>query len=437
MGKNKYRGKKKTKATTAKAAGTKLPPSPIDIDVADINKKSNMCAHCLSDLPTDDWTDQKVIFLDCCGYSICHRCNKKETKKSDDATKQFVKGVVDGFMDDVDLIDLSSNIMNRTCKCCGAPPNNNLAQQVCNIKRLAEAGVTVAQYMLGCRSFKGSQGLVQNTKVAIMWLEKAAGQGSSNAAAALGDKYHLGQGVTVSFVVAAMWYKQVPQNAVAQNGLGHLLRDGKGVPRDIVKAKELFRLSALQDYPPGILDYAELLLEDAGNEEEALKWFKRGSVLEEHLKDYGRPISNCQALVALMVTKMHNRDSMPLALFWARRAAKNGSSRGASLVDTLEPIANRHCANCAKEKPTNRCSGCKVVMYCSKECQLLDWKGSHKHFCKTALPKRLKKLSAKTCAECGKADPQMQCSECAIVCYCSKECGKKNWPEHKKECKFF
>jgi hypothetical protein len=49
---------------------------------------------------------------------------------------------------------------------------------------------------------------------------------------------------------------------------------------------------------------------------------------------------------------------------------------------------------CAKEKCCNRidlkyCRGCKIVFYCSKECQRSEW-SFHKRFCSKSLPLRLK-----------------------------------------------
>lgn len=37
--------------------------------------------------------------------------------------------------------------------------------------------------------------------------------------------------------------------------------------------------------------------------------------------------------------------------------------------------------NLGDENIMKRCSGCKIVHYCSKECQLKDWKNGHKELC--------------------------------------------------------
>lgn len=40
----------------------------------------------------------------------------------------------------------------------------------------------------------------------------------------------------------------------------------------------------------------------------------------------------------------------------------------------------RRCANCGREGPTKRCSRCRSESYCSKECQRKHWK-NHKRTC--------------------------------------------------------
>jgi tetratricopeptide (TPR) repeat protein len=38
-------------------------------------------------------------------------------------------------------------------------------------------------------------------------------------------------------------------------------------------------------------------------------------------------------------------------------------------------------------------------------------------------------------ASCGKSNPQKRCSRCQFVYYCSAECQKRHWSEHKPDCK--
>ena len=39
-----------------------------------------------------------------------------------------------------------------------------------------------------------------------------------------------------------------------------------------------------------------------------------------------------------------------------------------------------------------------------------------------------------TCASCGANDPTKQCSRCAKVTYCNRECQMAHWGQHKAVC---
>ncbi|KZP24477.1 hypothetical protein FIBSPDRAFT_1042235, partial [Athelia psychrophila] len=48
---------------------------------------------------------------------------------------------------------------------------------------------------------------------------------------------------------------------------------------------------------------------------------------------------------------------------------------------TIFCCGNRECDFNDKEGTLHRCSGCKLVLYCSNNCQKQDWRGVHKDFC--------------------------------------------------------
>lgn len=39
------------------------------------------------------------------------------------------------------------------------------------------------------------------------------------------------------------------------------------------------------------------------------------------------------------------------------------------------------CANCSSNRADNKCSRCKTLFYCGRDCQLTHWKSTHKHTC--------------------------------------------------------
>ena len=112
------------------------------------------------------------------------------------------------------------------------------------------------------------------------------------------------------------------------------------------------------------------------------------------------------------------------------------------------------CANCGANA-IQACSGCKLVCYCSKECQKDDWKKCHKFFCTKQGIEDVPKASAeqeatnqkkttnsgeKECANCRVQGNNLKismCSRCQLTSYCSKSCQLQHWSAvggHKKFC---
>ena len=107
------------------------------------------------------------------------------------------------------------------------------------------------------------------------------------------------------------------------------------------------------------------------------------------------------------------------------------------------------CNFCSKHSDTlKKCKRCGVAQYCGKECQVNHWQ-QHKLECKTLsqtgrssaqnhslataedpiLPK------VKTCAFCGSCSAKLKfCTKCGKASYCGRECQKRHWSDHKKNC---
>ncbi|KAK6538194.1 hypothetical protein TWF694_011076 [Orbilia ellipsospora] len=65
---------------------------------------------------------------------------------------------------------------------------------------------------------------------------------------------------------------------------------------------------------------------------------------------------------------------------WEKRLAKNHLDKRIDWEYTPE-LVSKYCAVCATaKKPIKRCGRCKEEYYCSKECQKIDWK-NHKPVC--------------------------------------------------------
>lgn len=68
--------------------------------------------------------------------------------------------------------------------------------------------------------------------------------------------------------------------------------------------------------------------------------------------------------------------------------------KSSSMNHLFDISCTDHCSYCnkvtAKEKPLKRCASCKIAKYCSRDCQLLDWKDKHKPICARLIEGRQK-----------------------------------------------
>ena len=110
-------------------------------------------------------------------------------------------------------------------------------------------------------------------------------------------------------------------------------------------------------------------------------------------------------------------------------------------VDLL-PETN-HCSFCSSEVMSARkCLRCHSAIYCGEECQRRHWK-VHKLLCKravvhsSAIAKPIStQIQHAVCSRCkAKSNDLKKCTRCKLVAYCGKQCQKEDWSEHKMICK--
>lgn len=65
-----------------------------------------------------------------------------------------------------------------------------------------------------------------------------------------------------------------------------------------------------------------------------------------------------------------------------------------------------------------------------------DYGGTRVHLVAGNVDATTEYLDRKTCSGCGCVAAKLsKCARCELVAYCSKECQKMHWPEHKGDCK--
>ena len=85
--------------------------------------------------------------------------------------------------------------------------------------------------------------------------------------------------------------------------------------------------------------------------------------------------------------------------------------RAAAALELAQAVATRSCANLrcpnvagqgreAEGRPNQRCSACRAVRYCCRECNVVDWKAGHRRMCSVLA------AAAAAAAEAGASAPQ-------------------------------
>ena len=183
------------------------------------------------------------------------------------------------------------------------------------MKRIAEQGDAKAQSDLALMYHSG-EGVPKNYKEAAKWYRKAAKQGHVKAQWNLGQMYRKGEGVPQDYVEAYAWYllakadetfasitipdhekrltaeqkkkgqaraaeiKAEQGDAEAQNNLGVMYCEGKGVPEDNAEAFKWFRKAAEQGHDSAQYNLGQMYREGEGvpqDDVEAAKWYRKAA----------------------------------------------------------------------------------------------------------------------------------------------------------------
>jgi len=114
------------------------------------------------------------------------------------------------------------------------------------LAKAADKGVAQAQYELA-KQLRAGEGIAANALQAMHYYHEAADQGHADAMFSLALMLEVGAGLDRPYPDrAAGWYRRLAQHhdhAGAAHNLGILHAQGKGVPKDVGMARELFELA--------------------------------------------------------------------------------------------------------------------------------------------------------------------------------------------------
>jgi clan AA aspartic protease (TIGR02281 family) len=117
---------------------------------------------------------------------------------------------------------------------------------------------------------------------AMRWLQMAAAQGSAPAQDGIGTLYENARGVPLDYAEAIRWYRMAADQgyAAAQNKIGVMYQRGWGVSQDYAEAMRWYQLAAAQRFAPAEVNIARMIARGWGVGKDcaiAKEWFDRAA----------------------------------------------------------------------------------------------------------------------------------------------------------------
>jgi TPR repeat protein len=174
---------------------------------------------------------------------------------------------------------------------------------------------------------------------AVANYQNAAEQGYAAAQNSLGLMYGEGKGVVRDDTQAAAWYRKAAQQGypVAQNNLGLMYADGRGVARDDAQAVAWYRKAAEQGYAVAENNLAFMYAEGRGvarDDAQAVAWYRKAA---------GQGYAVAQNNLGFMYA--NGRGVAPdkaQAAFWYEKAARQGNAAAqrnlAQIQQSVAPV---------------------------------------------------------------------------------------------------
>mmetsp|Transcript_14256 Transcript_14256/g.31859 ORF Transcript_14256/g.31859 Transcript_14256/m.31859 type:complete len:387 (-) Transcript_14256:238-1398(-) len=358
---------------------------PVDL-TAFFGSSDDECPICLEKMdPITSGEKERRRFV-CCGNFYCGNCAVRITEKAGEELAKLKQAIQQTGQVDQAKVKQFESLCN--CCMCRAPlagdPKDTFAQTMNHAKKNA----AWAQLSIGHRYMDGI-GVETNLVEAVRWFKLAAEQGHPWAMAKYGLCLFNGTGIGQSLPNAVVWYKRSADLgfAVAQTYLGSLYMLGQGVRKDPKEALRLFLLAANQgcSEAQNALGYCFASGDGVAQDlEHALHWYTKAAEQgdADAMWSVGKILLQHACAKSGDVTVI---GTLPRAMKWFRKAASLGHANAIKSAAKYERASSMRCANCLKPKSENgslsKCKKCKVMRYCSKDCQVAHWRAGHKQEC--------------------------------------------------------
>ena len=164
-----------------------------------------------------------------------------------------------------------------------APPatedTGDFSTYIADLTKRAEGGAFFSQYLLGSMYEFGDYNVPQDYKEAARWYRAAAEQGYDVAQEKLGDMYWDGKGVSKDYKEAVRWWRAAAEqgHAGAQHSLGFMYLNGWGVPQDYKEVVRWFKAAAEQGYVEAQHNLGTMYSSPQGvpqDYKEAVRWWR-------------------------------------------------------------------------------------------------------------------------------------------------------------------
>ena len=194
-------------------------------------------------------------------------------RKDDELSAKYYKQALDGFLKiEPTAGDMTAYIQYRIGKmyCYGLGTEKNLKQAFDWFSKSAVKGNKFAQFSLANMYYYGN-GVEKDLSEAFRWYSNADKQGQPYAAYAIAQMYSNGEGVAADKDLAHIYYQKALNGFLdlenkdrADDNLfykiGMMYKNGLGTEKDIAKAVDYFKRSALMDNKNGLYEYGKTLI---------------------------------------------------------------------------------------------------------------------------------------------------------------------------------